>query len=119
MPTLEDMFYNTVDGVFSVDSKQRIIFWDPGCEELFERSSQWVLGRPCHDVICGRNSVNDSCFCKADCPVAKLSQGVNAPNNFQIKAFDGQNKPMMLSVNIILVPSLCKKKWIIGRQVQL
>ncbi|MDH5445654.1 MAG: LuxR C-terminal-related transcriptional regulator [Gammaproteobacteria bacterium] len=113
MPTLEDILYKTVDGVFAVDGKQRIIFWDPGCEELFDRSSHWVLGRPCHEVICGRNRINSTEFCKPDCPVAKLSQRDKAPNNFSIKTKDGEGKPIDLSVNIVLIPSFCKKKWIV------
>ena len=113
MPTLEDILYHTVDGVFAVDATQRIIFWDPGCEELFDRSSQWVLGRPCYDVICGKNRVTDAQFCTPDCPVAALASGGKAPNHFSIKTTDGSGMPINLSVNIILVPSLCKKRWIV------
>lgn len=113
MPTFEDIMYQTVDGVFAVDAKQRIIFWDPGCEELFDRSSQWVLGRPCYEVICGKNRVNGEDFCKPDCPVAKLANGGGAPNHFSIKTIDGEDKPINVSVNIVLVPSFCKKKWIV------
>ena len=113
MPTLEDILYHTVDGVFAVDAGQRIIFWDPGCEELFDRSSQWVLGRPCHEVICGKNRVTNTNFCTPECPVALLASGGKAPNHFSIKTLDGTGNPINLSVNIILVPSLCKKRWIV------
>ncbi len=113
MPTFEDVLHSTVDGVFAVDGKQRIIFWDPGCEELFDKSSQWVLGRPCYDVICGKNRVSGAPFCSADCEVAKLANGARAPNNFSITTKDGNNNPISLSVNIVLVPSFCKKRWIV------
>lgn len=113
MPTLEDILYHTVDGVFAVDAKQRIIFWDPGCEELFDLSSQWVLGRPCYEVICGKNRVTGTAFCTQDCSIARLSTGENAPNQFSIETTDGDGKPLGLSVNIILIPSFCKKKWIV------
>lgn len=113
MPTLENILYQTVDGVFAVDAKQRIIFWDPGCEELFDRTSQWVLGRPCHEVICGKNQVSGAAFCSQACRIARLAAGENAPNHFTIETTDGDGEPLKLSVNIILIPSLCKKKWIV------
>lgn len=113
MPTLQDVLYNTVDGVFAVDANQRIIFWDPGCEELFDRSSQWILGRPCHEVICGKNRTSGEAFCQTGCCIAQIPTGVNVPNNFSIQTTGGDNKPLLLSVNIMLIPSFCKKKWIV------
>jgi len=113
MSTLEDVLYNTVDGVFAVDSKQRIIFWDPGCEELFDRSSQWVLGRPCNEVICGKTKISGEAFCQPNCCIAQTPTDVDVPNNFSIQTSDGDGESLMLSVNIMLVPSFCKKRWIV------
>ena len=113
MPTFQDVLYNTVDGVFAVDAKQRIIFWDPGCEELFDRSSQWILGRPCHEVICGKNRVSGEAFCEPGCCIAQTPTGVDVPNHFSIQTIDGDGQNLMLSVNIVLIPSQCKKKWIV------
>ena len=112
MSTIEDILYRTVDGVFAVDAKQRIIFWNPGCEELFDRSSQWVLGRPCNDVLCGRTPSSSSMFCRPNCCVAQLSKGADAPNRFTIQTNDGNNRPLTLSVDIMLMPSRCNNKWV-------
>ena len=112
MATFEDILYRTVDGVFAVDAKQRIIFWNPGCEELFDRSSQWVLGRPCNDVICGRTLPSGATFCRPNCRVAQLSQGGDGPNRFSIQTNGGDSQPLTLSVEVALVPSRCKRKWI-------
>jgi DNA-binding CsgD family transcriptional regulator len=67
MSTLDDILYNAVDGAFAVDAKQRIIFWNPGCEELFERSSQSILGRPCNDVMRGRNPLTGTALLVPSC----------------------------------------------------
>lgn len=112
MPTFEEILYHTVDGVFAVDGKQRIIFWNPGCEELFDRSSQWVLGRPCNDVVCGRTLASDEVFCRPNCRVAQLSTGGDGPSRFSIRTNGGDNQPLTFSVEIMLVPSRCSKKWI-------
>ena len=113
MSTLEDILYRTVDGAFAVDAKQRIIFWDPGCEELFGRSSQWILGRPCNDVVCGRNLSSDTAFCCPNCHVAQLCRGGDAPNRFNIQTNDGDDRPLILSVDVMLLPSCCNKKWVV------
>jgi DNA-binding CsgD family transcriptional regulator len=113
LSTFENILYSAVDGVFAVDAKQRIIFWNPGCEELFDRSSQWVLGRPCNDVVCGRTLSSGAMFCRPNCRVARLSSGGDGPNRFSIQTNDGNNRPLRFSVEIMLVPSRCNLKWIV------
>ena len=115
MPTLGDLLYGAVDGAYAVDARQRIIYWDAGCEELFGRTSSWVLGRPCCDVICGCNPVTDKQFCKRDCGVANMASGkaTDAPKSFSIKTSDSKGDQIVLSVNIVLVPSMCKKGWVV------
>jgi DNA-binding CsgD family transcriptional regulator len=115
MPTLGDLLHSAVDGAYAIDANQRIIYWDPGCEELFGRTSNWVLGRPCCDVLCGKNPVTGASFCERDCSVAKMASGnaSTAPNSFSIKSKDKNGKQMLLSVNIVLVPSPCKKGWVV------
>lgn len=115
MPTLGDLLYSAVDGAYAVDANQRIIYWDPGCEEMFGHSSNWVLGRPCCDVMCGKNPATDAPFCKKGCSVAKMASGEanQAPNSFAIKGKDKDGEDILLNVNVALVPSPCKKGWIV------
>lgn len=115
MPVLGDLLYSAVDGAYAVDARQRIIYWDAGCEKLFGHSSNWVLGRPCCDVICGRNPVTDDAFCNRDCGVAEMASGktTDAPKSFSIKTNDNKGEQIVLSVNIALLPSTCKKGWVV------
>ena len=115
MPSLGNILHSAVDGAFAIDSHQRIIYWDPGCEQLFGHPSNWVLGRPCCDVMCGENPITGTPFCKRDCSVAKMASGdaSKAPNSFSIKSTDKNGKELLLSVNVVLVPSPCKKGWVI------
>jgi len=112
MSTLGDLLYQAVDGSFAIDSHQRIIFWDPGCEELLGHSEQWVLGRPCCEVLNWCKPASDKSFCQQDCYVAKMSSGgVDGKKSFLIKAKDKNNESLTLSVSIILVPATCKNNW--------
>ncbi len=114
MSIVKDFFYSAADGIFAIGRKQRIIYWDQGCEELFGVSSNWVLGRLCCDVMHGCNPVSNKPFCSQDCCVAKLSNGVGpAPKSFKIKINKDNEKPIVVGVNIVLVPSECKNDWIV------
>ena len=114
MPTLKELFYSASDGVFAIDRRQRIIYWDAGCEELFGYSSNWVLGRPCCDVMQGCHPVTEKSMCQRGCDVAELHTGVGeAPKTFQLKIKNADGKPILVTVNIVLMPSECKGDWIV------
>ncbi len=112
MPTLGQVFHRAVDGTFAVDAQQRIIYWDPACEDLLGCSSKWVLGRRCCDVLQGRDPTTGAQFCQPECCVAQLSGGNGGPKSFSLHV-NGHNgdDPLRLSVNIVLVPSVCKDTW--------
>ena len=112
MSTLGDLLYQAVDGSFAIDSNQRIIYWDPGCEELLGHSEQWVLGRPCCDVLNWCKPTSDHSFCQRDCYVANMCNGgTDGKKSFLVKAKDRNDEPLSLSVSIILVPATCKNNW--------
>lgn len=113
MPTVGDLFYRAVDAAFAVDGQQRIIYWDPGCEELFHRSSDWVLGRACCDVIRGVSPVTGMPFCSEDCSVANLAKGGDGPKSFPLQGCGGAGRRLPLNVHIGLVPSDCKNGWVV------
>lgn len=58
----------TADGVFAVDLQQRVVFLGPTVEGLTGRQTDQVLGKPCYEVVAGRNTRNHR-FCRRNCPV--------------------------------------------------
>lgn len=110
MSNLADLLFRTVDGVFAVDAKQQIIFWNPGCAQLFGRSAETALGRLCSEVVRGKDSV-DQPVCGGDCCVAQLTNGGLGPTNFPMRIRDNNDELLELSVNIMLVPSRDKDMW--------
>ena len=111
MSTLRDLLYQAVDGSFAIDAKQRIIYWDSGCEELLGYTAHWALGRPCCDVLQGCKPGTDIRFCQQECCVAKLSDNGPGPKTFPLEIKDRNDKSLIFSVSIILVPSACKDSW--------
>jgi DNA-binding CsgD family transcriptional regulator len=68
-----DRIARSGEAVFAIDSADRIILWNKKCEELLQRTSRSVLGKPCHDVIGGRDA-SGNIYCYRNCPVAHQSR---------------------------------------------
>ncbi len=110
MATFADLLFRTVDGVFAVDAKQRIIFWNPACAQLLGVSGEQALGRTCSEVIQGTDPLGQP-FCGAGCCVARLARRDSGPKTFPLKVRDGNGQELRLSVSIVLVPRRGEDDW--------
>ncbi len=119
MATLSQVLHRAVDGTFAVDSNQRIIYWDRGCEHLLGYASDWVLGKSCCDVLQGCDPATGASVCCHDCCVARLGNGGGTPNRFSIQVTNGKAKSLQLSVNIVLIPSGCSNEWHVAHLLHL
>lgn len=111
MPNLSDLLYRAVDGVFAVDTRQRIVLWNTACGQLLGISSKDTLGRDCSEVFRGVSPTGQP-FCRKSCDVAGLTKGQQAVRGFPIHIPSSDEKKLKLWVNIILVPSLHDDSWL-------
>ncbi|MBI2966027.1 MAG: PAS domain-containing protein [Chloroflexi bacterium] len=73
---------DTADGMFVVDSGQRIVRWNAAAERILGQPGSAVLGRRCYEVVAGReNAVRR--HCRKNCPVV-----VNALRGRQVRDYD-------------------------------
>jgi len=110
MANIADLLFHAVDGVFAVDAKQKIIFWNTGCAQLFGIPPSEALGRLCCEIVRGKNPTGRP-NCAGKCCVTRLSLGENIPGTFPLRVCKTDGSELRLSVNIVLVPSRCKKRW--------
>ncbi|MEK6550211.1 MAG: LuxR C-terminal-related transcriptional regulator [Pseudomonadota bacterium] len=110
MPMLVDFLFRTVDGAFAVDSTQRIVFWNPACEQLLKRPARLALGRRCCEVLQGCNAAGEA-VCQPDCAVARLARGGASPESFPLWVDDGHGAKQCVAANIVLMPSPSKNEW--------
>lgn len=111
LPNLSDLLYRAVDGVFAVDTHQRIVLWNAACSQLLGISSKDALGHNCSGILQGTGPTGES-FCRERCDVAGLIKGRLAPSGFPIHVRSSDDKNLKLWVNIILVPSLHDDSWL-------
>lgn len=110
MATLAELLFRAVDGIFVVDGQQRIIFWDPGCAQLFGKPAVRVLGQRCSDVVRGKDADGEP-FCGGGCCVARLGLGEDAPATFPLSVRDAQDREQRYAVNIVLLPAPRRASW--------
>lgn len=77
--SLNAIFEHTADAVFGTDNLGRVRFWNKRCEELLGISHRQAIGRPCHELVCGRDLLGNE-FCGDKCQVRRFYDR-NKPNN--------------------------------------
>jgi len=110
MTNLADLLFRTVDGVFAVNAKQKIVFWNPGCAQLFGVPANKALGRPCCQVVRGKDPTGQP-FCGGGCCMSRLSHGEDVHGTFPLRVYNNEGQELRFSVNIVLVPSRHKDRW--------
>jgi len=110
LANLADLLFRAVDGVFAVDGKQKIIFWNPACAQLLGIPSNEAIGRQCSAVVRGKDPAGQP-FCGGGCCMTRLIRGEDAPGTFPLRTHDGDGNELRLSVSVILVPSRQKDRW--------
>lgn len=110
MSLLADLFSRSMVGVFAVDVKERIVFWNEACENQLGIPRQEALGHACYDVVHACNPSGQS-FCKPGCRMARLAEGGSAPQAFPLWFGNGRGKSQKFSVRTALVPSPQRDMW--------
>ena len=68
------------DGIYVVDSQQRILFWSKSAQQILGHPPEAVIGRLCYEVIGGRDARNFQ-FCRRNCPtIVNARRGRSTPN---------------------------------------
>ncbi|MDH3318572.1 MAG: LuxR C-terminal-related transcriptional regulator [Betaproteobacteria bacterium] len=104
MSSLVDLLYRTVDAIFAVDARQRIAAWDAGCEQLFGIPAPSAIGRPCSEVVRGKNALQQP-VCGGSCCLASFADTANVPSAFPLRARTADGGELRLSVSLLVVPS--------------
>lgn len=93
----------TADGLFAVDAEYRICFWSEAAQAILGYTPREVLGRPCHEVIQGRDS-GGAIWCQQDCPVIRRLREGKAIPNYDIQTRRRDGRPVWLNVSIVPLP---------------
>jgi PAS domain S-box-containing protein len=89
----------TADGMFAVDSEQRIVYWSDSAERILGHTSRQVIGKRCYDVLGGRDSRNFR-FCRRDCPVLVSAGKGRATADYDVLCSTPSGEEKWLNVSV-------------------
>ncbi len=91
----------THDGVFAVDSSQRIVYWSDSARRILGYRSEEVVGRLCYETVPGRDSRNYR-FCRRDCPVMVNARRGRSTPDYDVLCSLPDGREQWVNVTIVL-----------------
>lgn len=101
-----ELFASGDPPAFATDSRQRISFWNAGAERLLKLTAHEVLGRPCFQVIQGRDVFGNR-FCYDGCPLQATLRRGETTRAFELIAHPGDDGARALLVTTVQLPERC------------
>lgn len=93
---------NIFDGVYIVDDKREIIFWNKGATELTGYSATEVMGCCCSENILNHLDENGILLCREACPIVKvMKDGVPVSTKVYPKHKSGKRFPVETHISAI------------------
>jgi PAS domain S-box-containing protein len=92
--------------VFAMDASNRIIHWNAACEKLLGLPARAVLGKPCHQVLDGRDA-NGNDYCQLRCPVAHQARTTKEHPvcQFELNVRTGDGGRRIISTGLFAIES--------------
>jgi len=88
---------------FATDEKGRIAIWNKGAEELLGYRASQVLGKSCHEIICGRDVFGNR-FCDRQCSLIFMVERQETVRHFELDVRTESGEILPASVSIIVLP---------------
>ena len=95
---------SAADGVFATDQAQLVVLWNDAAERLLGFQASEVLGRPCHEVLAGRDRAGRF-QCGPDCPLFSTAKDGKPVESCDILTHTKAGQAIWINVSHIVVPS--------------
>ena len=101
---LAEIFSKTADGVFGVDQDSKITLWNEAAERLLGYKAAEVMGRPCAEVLAGRDRTGRR-LCGSTCPPISSARKGEPVHGCEMLVQTKAGRPIWVHVSAIVVPS--------------
>jgi PAS domain S-box-containing protein len=98
-----DIVAGTADAAFGTDEGGRIVLWNKAAEKLLGFPAARVLGKPCHEILCGCD-VFENRFCDEDCAVQRMVRRQEAVRHFEMTVRKASGDRIAASFSMVMVP---------------
>ena len=98
-----DFLTRTADGVLGVDPHGRIVLWNDAAEKILGYSAREVLGKPCCEILEGRDPAGNR-ICHPACYVLTMVKQEEPVQNYDMETRTKAGKPIWLNISILVIP---------------
>ncbi|MBD3868740.1 MAG: PAS domain-containing protein [Acidobacteria bacterium] len=100
-----ELIESTADAAFATDEEDRIVIWNRAAERLLGYKAEQVLGKACHEVLCGRDVYGNS-YCDENCNIVRMVARKEPIRRFHLslKASSGTDTPVHVSILTVRGP---------------
>jgi PAS domain S-box-containing protein len=92
------------DAAFAARPQEGIIAWNEDAQRLLGYRSSDVLGRPCHQVLAGRDVFGNE-FCCESCALVRMAQSREAIARFDVRYRHKSGRVVPVGVSIVVIPN--------------
>jgi len=98
-----DIISSTADAAFATDEEGRIVIWNKAAEKLLGYPAARVLGKPCHEILCGQDVFGNR-FCDQDCALTRMVRRKEGMHQFEMAIRKESGEVFSASFAIVVVP---------------
>lgn len=100
MDSLFQALASAADGAFVIDEDQRIIYWNGAAQEMLGYTAEEVLGRPCYEILGGRDE-RGGAVCRHHCYVAAIAVTGSPVTSYDTRVRTKSGELSWISVSIL------------------
>lgn len=98
-----ELVASTADAAFGTDEDGRIVIWNKASETLLGFSASEVLGKPCHELLCGRDVFGNR-YCDEDCILSRMVRRHEAIRHFRLSLRKENGQVVLVEITVVVVP---------------
>ncbi len=98
-----DIIASTGDAAFATDEECRIAIWNKAAEELLGFDAAEVLGRPCHEILCGKD-IHGNRYCDEFCAPTRMVRRREAVHHFELDIRKASGEVLRASFSLVVIP---------------
>jgi PAS domain S-box-containing protein len=88
---------------FATDEKGRVVIWNKGAQDMLGYSASRVLGKSCHEILCGRDVFGNR-FCDRQCALTFMVERHETVRHFELDVRTESGEIVPASVSIVMFP---------------
>jgi PAS domain S-box-containing protein len=104
MDSMFQAFANASDGVLIINQDQRILYWNQAAEEILGYSQPEVAGRPCYDILEGRDN-QGRLVCREYCRVAMTALQGGTVTNYDSSVRTKSGDMRWINMSTFILPT--------------